>query len=187
MAWMMHFMLEHPDVQARMQTEAGQVVGNAGMLTQLQDAERLNYIEAVTHEAMRLKPVAPIIFLESIEDVVIGGVAVPKEIALMLLTLHGGLQEIHFAAADEFRPERWLEAGPRLPAHNTKAFVPFGVGPRYCPGRQLAMVEIKAVMAMLCAAFDISKTDQAQPVGEIFSFTMMPENLFVRFNRRQAM
>jgi len=187
MAWMMHFMIEHPEAQARMQTEVEQVVGNASMLRQLQDAERLNYIEAVTHEAMRLKPVAPIIFLESIEDVVIGGVAIPKETALMLLTLHGGLQETHFAAADEFRPERWLETAPPFPgAHNTKAFVPFGVGPRYCPGRQLAMVEIKAVMAMLCATFDISKTDRAQPVGEIFSFTMMPENLFVRFNRRQA-
>jgi cytochrome P450 len=187
MAWMMHFMIENPEVQARMQTEADEVAGNAGMLSQLQDADRLNYIEAVTHEAMRLKPVAPIIFLESIEDVVIGGVAVPKETALMLLTLHGGLQETNFAAADEFRPERWLEHVPSLPGpHNAKAFIPFGVGPRYCPGRQLAIVEIKAAMAMLCAAFDIAKTDQAQPVKEIFSFTMMPENLFVRFNRRHV-
>ena len=39
---------------------------------------------------------------------------------------------------------------------------------------------------MLCAGFDISKTDQPQAVGEIFSFTMMPENLFVHFNRREA-
>ena len=97
MAWMMHFMIEHPEVQARMQAEAGQVVGDAGMLSQLADAERLNYIEAVTHETMRLKPVAPILFLESNEDVEIGGVAVPKETALLLLTLHGGLQDTTLA------------------------------------------------------------------------------------------
>jgi len=187
MAWIMHFMIEHPEAQARMRTEAVQVVGNSGMLSQLQDAEGLNYIEAVAHETMRLKPVAPIIFLESIEDVEIGGVAVPKETALMLLTLHAGLQETHFAAADQFQPERWLETAPASPcAHNTKAFVPFGAGPRFCPGRQLAMVEIKTVMAMLCAAFEVSKTEHAQPVKEIFSFTMMPENLFVRFQRRHT-
>src|SRR5881275_2039501 len=107
MAWMMHFMIEHPEVQVRMQTEAAQVVGKTGMLSQPQDAERLSYIEAVAHEAMRLKPVAPIIFLETVEDVVIDGVAIPKRTALISLTMHGGLKETHFAAASEFRPERW--------------------------------------------------------------------------------
>jgi cytochrome P450 len=187
MAWMTHFMIEHPDAQARMQAEADQVVGNAGMLSQLADADRLNYIESVTHETMRLKPVAPILFLESNEDVEIGDVAVPKGTALFLLTLHGCMQDAHFGAADQFRPERWLEAAPASGCpHNAKAFVPFGAGPRFCPGRQLAMVEIKTVMAMLCAGFEVSKTEQPQLVKEMFSFTMMPENLFVRFKRRQA-
>jgi cytochrome P450 len=184
MAWMTHFMIEHPEAQARMQAEAVRVVGHAGMLSQLADAERLNYIEAVTHETMCLKPVAPLLFLESIEDVEIGGVSVPKGTALFLLTMHAGLQDTHFGAADKFRPERWIEAAPApCCPHSAKAFVPFGAGPRFCPVRQLAMVEIKTVMAMLCAGFEVSKTEQPQPVGEIFSFTMMPENLFVRFNR----
>jgi cytochrome P450 len=185
MAWMTHFMVEHPEIQARMQAEAAQVVGQAGQLNQLTDAERLDYIEAVTHETMRLKPVAPILFLESIEDVEMGGMAVPKGTPLMLLTMHAGLQDKHFGAADKFRPERWLEAVPASGCpHNAKAFVPFGAGPRFCPGRQLAMVEIKTVMAMLCAGFELTKTKHPQPVGEIFSFTMMPQNLLVRFKRR---
>ena len=50
MAWMLHFMIEHPEAPTRMRTEAAQVVGNAGMLSQLQDAERLNYIEALAHK-----------------------------------------------------------------------------------------------------------------------------------------
>ena len=187
MAWMTHFMIEHPAIQARMQAEVGQVVGNSGMLNQLVDAERLPYLEAVTHETMRLKPVAPILFLEAIEDVEIGGVAVPKGTALFLLTLHGCMSDTHFGAADQFRPERWLEAALSSGCpHNAKAFVPFGAGPRFCPGRQLAIVEIKTVMAMLCAGFEVSKTETPQPVGEIFSFTMMPQNLFVRFKRRPA-
>ena len=39
-------------------------------------------------------------------------------------------------------------------------------------------------MAMLYAGFEVSKTELPQPVGEIFSFTMMPENLLVRFKPR---
>ena len=85
MAWMMHFMIEHPETQARMRMEAAQVVSKIGMLSQLHDTERLNYIEALAHETMRLKPAAPLIFLETVEDVKIGGVAIPRQTALMML------------------------------------------------------------------------------------------------------
>ena len=197
LAWMMHFMTEHPDVPARMLAEAVRVVGSTGMLNRLEDVAKLTYIDAVAQEAMRLKPVAPIIFLESLEDVEIGGVAIPKGTALFLLTMHAGLQDEHFAGADEFRPQRWIDAAAHAsalagtvtapaPAHNTKAFLPFGAGPRFCPGRQLAMVEIKTVMAMLCASFELTKTEPAEPVSELFSFTMMPQNLFVKLRRRAA-
>src|ERR1035441_3647538 len=172
------------DFEVAVHAEAGQVTGGAGMLSQLADAERLKYIEAVTHETMRLKPIAPVLFFEPVEDVEIGGVAVPKNTPLMLPTFHGPLQETHFGAAEKFRPERWLATAPAAGCpHNVKAFVPFGAGPRFCPGRQLAMVEIKTVMAMLCAAFEVAKPKPPSSVREVFSFTMMPENLFVRFHR----
>jgi cytochrome P450 len=187
LAWMIHLMTEHPEVQARMQAEAVQVVGSGGMLSHLANIERLPYIEAVTNETMRLKPVAPVLFFEPVEDVEIAGVAVPKNTAMMVPTLHGPLQETHFGGAAQFRPERWLEAAtPSARPHNSKAFVPFGGGPRFCPGRQLAMVEIKSVMAMLCAAFEVTKTEHPEPVRELFSFTMMPENLVVGFKRLQG-
>lgn len=197
LAWMMHFMVKHPGVQAQMREEAEQVVGRAGMLGQLQDADRLKYIEAVAHETMRLKPVAPILFLETNEDVEVGDVAIPKATPVMTLTMHPALQDAHFTAAAEFKPERWLDAAPAPAnasapsatpscphAHNAKAFVPFGAGPRVCPGRTLALVEIKMVMAMLCSTFDLSRPERAGAVKEIFSFTMMPENLSIVFAER---
>ena len=59
-----------------------------------------------------------------------------------------------------------------------KAFLPFGAGPRFCPGKNLALLEIKTVMAMLCKSFSITSTTYDQ-VLENLSFTMMPENLCV--------
>ena len=47
-------------------------------------------------------------------------------------------------------------------------------------------MEIKTVMAMLCAAFEVIKTDNPEPVREVFAFTMMPENLLVRFKQLQV-
>jgi cytochrome P450 len=109
-------------------------------------------------------------------------VAIPKSTALMLLTMHGVLQDAHFAAAAQFKPERWLEAAAVSGCpHNAKAFVPFGAGPRFCPGHALALVEIKMVMTMLCSTFELSKPARSGPVAEKFSFTMMPRNLSILF------
>ena len=62
--------------------------------------------------------------------------------------------------------------------------MPFGAGPRFCPGRSLAMLEIKAVTAMMARCFTLTKAPGHGPVREKFAFTMMPENLFVNFKRR---
>jgi cytochrome P450 len=64
--------------------------------------------------------------------------------------------------------------------------MPFGAGPRICPGRYLALLEIKMAMAMLLAHFDIldvSTPDGSEP-AEQMAFTMMPVGLRMRLRER---
>lgn len=185
MAWIFHFLMEHPDIQARVQAEVDEVLGKGEMLTDYRDHERLPYVEAVAFETMRLKSVFPVLFLGTNQDVELGGVQIPAGTAIFLLTRQCGMQEEAFASPHQFLPERWLvsRAGTHE-GHNTKAFVPFGAGPRFCPGRNLALLEIKAVMAMLCRNFSISKPVHAKPVGEQFGFLMAPTNLSVDIHKR---
>jgi cytochrome P450 len=63
--------------------------------------------------------------------------------------------------------------------------MPFGAGPRFCPGRHLAMLEIKMVLAMLCRNFDLERFPGTPPPKEVFSFTMMPSDFYVRLRPRQ--
>jgi cytochrome P450 len=136
---------------------------------------------------MRLKPVAPFLGMQPNEDIVLGDLRLPKGTPIYLLTAHPAVQEKNFAQAAQLRPERWFAAeGSDEAAHNTKAFFPFGAGPRYCPGRHLAMLEIKMVAAMLCRNFDVIRAVGGPPVDEWFSVTMMPRNLFVTLRSRRA-
>lgn len=185
LAWMMHMMTEHPAVQARMQDEADRVLGSASRPPDYATTGELHYIEAVAHETMRLKPVAPFLWVEPTADTVIGDVHVPKGNPVNVLTAHVAMAAANFADAKSFRPERWLEAAGRsTDGHNTQAFLPFGAGPRFCPGRHLAMLEIKMVAAMLCRNFEISRAPAAPPTEEVFSFTMMPSSVHVRLHPR---
>jgi cytochrome P450 len=62
--------------------------------------------------------------------------------------------------------------------------MPFGGGPRVCPGRALAWLEITAVMAMLCRNFTVTKPADAPPVREHFAFTLMPTPLRLQLRLR---
>jgi cytochrome P450 len=133
---------------------------------------------------MRLKPVAPNLPVEAIEDTVVGGVAVPKDTLVWSVLRHGSLDDQYFPHASQFRPERWLEADAQAQslASSKRVAMPFGSGPRICPGRYLAMLEIKMAMAMLLARFDIDSVEA--PTGgeaqELLAFTMSPVGLRMR-------
>jgi cytochrome P450 len=187
-SWMIHFLMEHPRVQAAVQEEVDRVLGltergwgDPGL------ADRLPYIEAVANEAMRCKPVGGHLFLEPNEDVQIMDVHVPKGTPILVLNGHVGTQEINFSQAEEFRPERWLDAPEHsAPGHNTRAFMPFGAGPRFCPGRNLAMLQIKMVTAMLCRDFEVSRPAAAPPTDDVYNFTVGPTNVFAMLRPRRA-
>ncbi len=185
LAWIIYLMTEHPEVQQRMQQEAEAVLGNQVMPQDFNSLGKLRYIEAVAFETLRLRSVAPLLFLEPNVDVDVGGVRIPRGTALMLVTRYGALQEENFTAAGDFQPERWLQSDPADQVHNRGAFVPFGAGPRFCPGRHLALLEIKSAMAMVCRNFNLTRVDTGRPVEEIFSFAMMPKKLLVTFARRR--
>ena len=185
LAWMMHLMTQHPAVQTRMQEEADRVLGSAKLPPDYATTCELHYIEAVAQETMRLKPVGPFLWVEPTEDIVIGDVHVPKGNAVNVLTGYVATAADNFADSKSFRPERWLEAAGRSSdGHNTQAFLPFGAGPRFCPGRHLAMLEIKMVAAMLCRNFDLARAPDSLRTEEVFSFTMMPSSVQVRLRQR---
>src|SRR6266852_1059245 len=134
---------------------------------------------------MRLKSVAPMLFMEPHHAVELGGVHIPAGTALFLLTRYCGMQEHAFTDPQAFQPERWLQAHPEPQCgHDPRAFMPFGAGPRFCPGRNLALLEIKAVMAMLCRNFRLTKATNTPPVQEHFAFTMMPTHFAVHCHPR---
>jgi len=151
------------------------------------DLGRLDWLEACIHESMRLKPVGPFNVLEALKDTVVGDVAIRAGTPVLLLMRHDTVSEAVFPQAEAFLPERWLPEGAALaPAHAKRVSMPFGGGQRICPGRFLALLEIKLAAAMLLRHFDIVALDTPDglPPQEHMALTMVPLGLSLRLRER---
>lgn len=69
---------------------------------------------------------------------------------------------------DEFWPDRWLDqhsyelpSGQVIPKneliHNRSVFLPFSAGMRSCVGKNIALLEMRAVLCATLQKFDIAK------------------------------
>ncbi|MBC7684804.1 MAG: cytochrome P450 [Bdellovibrionales bacterium] len=189
LAWMIHLLWQNPEALAKAVAEVREVCGDARGLT-LEHMARLDYVEACANETMRLKPVAPFIGFQSLRDSVVGGVAVPAGTMILAVMRHDSISEEHVRNAAAFSPERWLDENNAAmnPASAKRISMPFGGGPRICPGRYLALLEMKMAMATLLGRFDIESL--ATPDGgeprEHMALTMQPIGLRMRVNARPA-
>ncbi len=184
-AWTVNYFLQYPQHFSRARREVDDVIAPAAVPVDIEQAGSFPFIEAFYNEAMRLKPVAPLNAMEPLEDVEMLGHVIPRGTVVMMLNRRIATRDENFGHAASFDPERWLkDEQTRGCPHDTSTFLPFGTGPRFCPGRNLALLQIRTVLAMLCRNFDVELANGDREVAEKLAFTMMPTNLVVRMHRR---
>ncbi len=136
------------------------------------DAEAV--IEATITEAMRIRPVIPMIGRRVARPWRLGSFGVPAgtPIGMSILLLHH--REDLYPEPHAFRPERWLddEGGVRKPG--TYEWIPFGGGTRRCLGAALAMAEQRVVMDAMARQLDIETTSEPGERPRHRNVTMIP-------------
>ena len=108
----------------------------------------MRFGEAVFREAVRLKSTAPLHLRRAARrHDASAGVELPA----------GHARDRADAPGRGATRRRALRPRPlaRPTAHDPKTFLPFGAGPRFCPGRNLAFLEGKTALAMLARNFEI--------------------------------
>lgn len=184
LTWAITLLHNQPEVIAKAREEVDSVLGENATVTRFEQLQQLEYVGAIINEVMRLKPVAPITLYQPNEDVVIEGIEVKKDSRMLVHLRKSATMEEHFSSAGEFLPERWIKSKSKCPVHNTAAYNPFGGGPRYCPGANLALTEMKLVLAMLFKNFDFELMTPIEDIKEIMAFTMMASDFEVKFTQR---
>lgn len=193
LAWTMWYLAQDPALQRRMHEAAVAAWPADAPVCGEHDAVRgLEAFEALATEAIRLRPVAPMLGLQALRDTVVSGIAVPAGTHLYFLCRPAQIAAEHFGDPLSYRPERWLHAdqpddGKTAWVHNPRAFLQFGAGPRVCPGRHLAGVEVRMVLSMLLRHFELELACSPDEIEEVQHFTVAPSHMPVRLKPRRTM
>ena len=196
LAWTLHLLHQNPEAWRALVQDVDAALGADAVPHSFQQASGLAAVEACANESMRLRPVAPYLLLTNNVPAEVNGIALPAGTSVFCLMRSGAVDASVAADAAEFRPSRWRAADPAAdetaaPSGNRQiqaASTPFGAGPRVCPGRYLAMLEMKMVLAAIARNFDLVEvgTEDGAPPRERLDFTMAPVGLRMKIKARAA-
>lgn len=186
LAWTMPFLAADPTLQRAMAVEADTALGGDAVCPDFDTLRRLDRFEALSMEAIRLKPVIGFLGFEPNEDVMVGDLLLPKGTRNLALFRPEAKNPRHFANPERYDPARWLrgrgDAGHD--AHEPRAFLQFGAGPRVCPGRHLATVEMRLVLSMLLKHFEVRLECDPAEIEEVSALTVTPSKMPIRLVAR---
>ncbi|RLN93617.1 hypothetical protein BBJ28_00017395 [Nothophytophthora sp. Chile5] len=162
LSWLFHTLTKHPRVEAKLRAELLTKLPKLGesddYVPSLEEVQELPYLEATIHELLRLLP--PLAFTGrfcATDTVFPDGTFVPSGTSIWICYCGmARLTSLWGPDAAEFVPERFIdsETGAVLQFPPSK-FSAFNVGPRICPGRTLAWLEMKIVVACLVSRFHL--------------------------------
>ncbi|KAF1923398.1 cytochrome P450 4F3 omega-hydroxylase [Didymella exigua CBS 183.55] len=122
----------------------------------------LKVLQATISEGMRIYPPVP----AGLQRIVPKGGAIIAGYAVAEGTIVNVSQQpayhlpSNFSHPERFAPERWLANAPSEYSNDRKeVFQPFSTGPRNCVGKNLAMAEMKLILARLIWQFDWQLAD----------------------------
>lgn len=145
LTWTWFLLGQNLEVQARVQAEVQQVLGNRPPAAA--DIPQLKLCENVLREAMRLYPPAYVVGRRALNNCVIGNHFIAKGTNVLMSQWVVHRDPRWYERPDEFLPDRWSSGlTSRLPKY---AYFPFGGGPRVCIGNGFAMLEGVLVLATM--------------------------------------
>ncbi|KAH8797552.1 cytochrome P450 monooxygenase-like protein [Hyaloscypha sp. PMI_1271] len=126
-----------------------------GSESEFRDLQEATYLNGVINEALRIHPPVPggVLRVTPPEGITIGTTFIPGNVTISTPAYSLGRLESCYEKPSEFIPDRWGEK-PEM-VRDKGVFVPFSVGPYSCVGKQLALMELRNVIARIVTEFDV--------------------------------
>ena len=167
LTWAWYLLAKHPDTADELADEATRVLGEGP--PQLSDLSELVLSRAVVDETLRLYPPAWVITRKLTKESELTNDVLPAGSLVIMSPWIVQRHESVWSEPERFDPQRFVGVDARGQA----GYLPFGLGPRICVGRDFALTEATVVLSVLAREFRFELLDSA-PITPLASVTMRP-------------
>lgn len=171
LAWTLHLLGIHPEVEQRLYQEIGTVVGDSP--ASAADLLQMPYLKQVVQESMRVYPPVWAIARRSEEPAEYNGFYIPEKsyIGVVPYALHRNPK--YWPDPDRFDPNRFSPENSK--GRNSYCYLPFAAGPRACIGASMAMLEIQLVLVQIVRRFKLAMVPN-HPIDSVAKVTLRPRH-----------
>lgn len=147
-----YYIAKHTDIQKRLQEEIDDISYENGSPSYDDIHGKLKYLDQVINEVLRLHPPGFMIMRECTKAIEIDKLSFSKGDGVLIPTYSIQRDSRFYDNPDQFKPDR-KERAP---------FMSFGGGYRMCPGKLLALSEIKMYFAYILKNYDLKLVNEDQ-------------------------
>ncbi|CAG2115773.1 unnamed protein product [Medioppia subpectinata] len=143
--WLLLFICYYPEMQKKLRQEIESQIGDR--MPTHEDRNRCHYVMAFIAETLRFRNVAPTgLPHKAIVNTILDKYTIPKNMSVIVY--HGIIcrNDKDWQNDNKFKPERFINNEGQFITTRPKAFIPFGVGRRVCPGEKLAIADLFLVL-----------------------------------------
>lgn len=150
----------HQDSQEKALLEQKEIFGDSLQGATKDDLNKMQYLERVIKESMRIYTVVPIIARNVDKDVHLphSGVTLPAGTGAVVgsFAIHRS-EAVWGPSVNEYDPDRFLSE--RSSTRHPASFLPFSYGARNCIGRNFGMLIMKSILSSVIRSYHISAND----------------------------
>ncbi|CAB4403726.1 unnamed protein product [Rhizophagus irregularis] len=186
-----YYLGHYPEVKQRLRQEFDRVLGNdlTRPITN-KDLDELEYCDAVTKEVYRHSPIAFFVGRLNAQKDKVGGYEWPEGTSFQMLISALIKHKDYWTEPEKFDPDRFyrIEESDKYLLEKKKmknTFPIFGGGIRICPGRKLAIIELKCLLILIYRKYDIELVDMNAPLKYNSDFINVCTELKVRIKPRK--
>nr|XP_015836193.1 PREDICTED: uncharacterized protein LOC662514 [Tribolium castaneum] len=168
----------YPEIQEKIMDELDLVLGPDDRTITLEDINKMEYLERVIKETLRVLPIVPIILRSVDEDIKLDPYTIPAGSFVLVPIGHIGKKPEFWKEANKFDPDRFL------PENNSNrhrcTFIPFSYGARNCVGFKYGMMSMKVLLAAILRKYNVKPAQykSLEEIELIFGMVTKPKHGF---------
>ncbi|KAJ6375386.1 hypothetical protein OIU77_000379 [Salix suchowensis] len=191
MTWLFWLLSKHQNSEEMIVKEVKSLLDDGEKAIDFDVLKAMDFLKASLCESMRLYPPVPWDSKHAMfDDVLPDGTSVRKGDRVTYFPYGmGRMEKLWGKDRFEFRPDRWFQetgSDQTLKSVSPYKFPVFQAGPRVCLGKEMAMIQMKYVVASILRRFEIKPVFDNEPAFAPLLTAHMVGGLKVMVKRRNA-